>query len=161
MAATPAQLVTPIHHVKQMNWTADMEFLLLGSVHGHKAHIKGNDAIWQQISRELDQHFIFNQGKERYLPLAGTAKARGKFNRLLENFKRKFGNEQSNISGLQGDFSREDELLFRIHSEKLANEEQRVHDKKLSAELQYKYKKQDLTHGLEAGRIDERTNEDE
>ena len=86
MAATPAQLVTPIHHVKQMNWTADMEFLLLGSVHGHKAHIKGNDAMRQQISRELDQHFIFNQGKERYLPLAGTAKARGK---LLKSSWRK------------------------------------------------------------------------
>ena len=75
----------------------------------------------------------------------------GKFNRLLRKFRTKYGSANVNISGLEGNFSREDELLLRIHNDKVAYEEQKVLDKRASNELQEKNRQQDLTHGLEAG----------
>ena len=42
--------------------------------------------------------------------------------------------------------------MLRIHNDQVVNEEQSAHDKIACLALQEKYRKQDLTHGLEAGR---------
>ena len=105
------------------------------------------------MSTRLDLHYIFNRNSPNYAPFAGTTKAMGKFNRMLRNFSTKYcAAPNANLSGLEGNFSREDELLLKIHNEKVVNEEQRELDKISCLELQEKYRKQDLTHGLEAER---------
>lgn len=60
---------------KQICWTPDMEFLLLGSVYGHKAHLKASDDVWNAVSAELDLHYFFHKGSQEYTPLKGTTKA--------------------------------------------------------------------------------------
>lgn len=52
-----------------------MEFLLLGSVYGHKAHLKASDDVWNAVSAELDLHYFFHKGSQEYTPLKGTTKA--------------------------------------------------------------------------------------
>ena len=137
--------------VKQLNWTKDMEFLLLGTVHGHKAHIHGGDSVWNTISKELDQHPLFHKNSDLCIPLSGTAKASAKYTRLLKNFRRVYGEDTANLSRLRDKFTREEELLFLIHSDKALHDQAKSMDKRTSAELQDKFRRQDLTHGLEAG----------
>ena len=145
---------------KQLNWTADMEFLLLGSIHGHKAHVYGGSSLWKTVSMELDRHPDFHQNSAYYAPLTGTAKASAKYNRLLDNFKKVYGEDTATIKKeVRGKFSREEELLCVILTEKNSSERAKSAAKQTSSELQEKFRRQDLTHGLEAGHrtVDEET----
>ena len=129
-----------------------MEFLLLGSVYEHKAHLHATDQLWNSIFKELDQHPTFNRCSPLYSPLAGTNKVAAKYFRLLNSFKRKYGEQSVNLSGLPGKFTREEELLFKLLQEKTFDDEKKANNKATSRELHQKFRKQDFTHGLEAGR---------
>ena len=41
----------------------------------------------EKVSRQLDQHFVFNENSPQHVPLAGTTKAIGKFNRSYKSFR--------------------------------------------------------------------------
>lgn len=127
-----------------------MVFLLLGAVHEHKAHIHATEAIWNSVSLVLDKHALFNKSPN-YTPLAGTDKASSKYFRLMKAFKKKYGEPTTNISGLPGQFTREQEFLFKLLQEKTTSEAQIESEKNASRDLHQKFRKQDLTHGLEAG----------
>ena len=140
-----------------------MEFLLLGSIHGNKAHLYGGSSVWNTVSTELDRHPAFHQNSPYYAPLTGTAKASAKYNRMLDTFKRLYGEDSASIpSESQVKFSREDELLYRILTEKAACAKAKSAAKQTCSDLQEKFRGQDLTHGLEAGRkrVDEENHDE-
>lgn len=129
-----------------------MVFLLLGSVLEHKAHIQSTDDNWKMVSFDLDQHPTFHGSSPLYSRLEGTDKASAKYFRLMKTFRRKYGDQTANLSGLSGNFSRNEELLYKLLEQKTSFLEKKAADRNTSKELHEKFRKQDLTHGLEGGR---------
>ena len=101
---------------------------------------------------ELDQQPTFHRCSPHYSRLEGTDKASAKYFRLMNSFRKKYGSESANLSGLSGHFSRNEELLYKMLQQKASFLEIKAVDKRNSKELHEKFRRQDLTHGLEAGR---------